>query len=75
MINLDDKLRIYSVNINAAGFNMGIQAKEIYIHKMISALRADVLFLVEVDTQDYKGHETFKVRGYKQFTSTEVEMG
>ena len=50
MINLDDKLRIYSVNINAAGFNMGIQAKEIYIHDMISELKPDVLFLLECDT-------------------------
>ena len=59
MINLDDKLRIYSVNINAARLNMGIQAKEIYIHDMIAELKPDVLFLLECDTQNYVVHETF----------------
>ena len=75
MINLDDKLRIYSVNINAAGFNMGIQAKEIYIHDMISELKPDVLFLLECDTQNYVVHETFKARGYKQFVSAACAVG
>ena len=75
MITLDDTLNVYSVNIAAAGFNLGVQSKEAYIQELINELSPDVLFLLETDTLNFKAHETLKTRGYKQFSSEPVEMG
>ena len=64
-----------SVNINAAGLGAGIQSKESRIHDFIAETKPDVLFLLEVDTENYVVHESFKVTGYKQFTSDPSPVG
>ena len=68
-------MRIMSVNINAAGLGAGIQSKESRIHDFIAETKPDVLFLLEVDTENYVVHESFKVTGYKQFTSDPSPVG
>ena len=69
------RLRIISVNINAAGFNSGIQSRESQIHELLADTTPDVAFLLECDTRNYKVNETFKATGYKQFASAPSPVG
>ena len=69
------RLRIISVNINAAGFNSGIQSRESQIHELLADTTPDVAFLLECDTRNYKVNETFKATGYKQFASAPSSVG